>query len=378
MSENLRIMHCLRSPLGGLFRHVSDLAEAQLAHGHQVGVICDADTGGQTADQKLTEMALSLPLGVNRVNMSRKIGPSDVTAYNTIKAHIRDQKIDILHGHGAKGGAYSRLVAWSIKNSGGQISSFYTPHGGSLHYEKSSIKGRIYLKLEKAMMPMTTGIIFESAYSAQAYAEKIGPLNTASRIIPNGLHESEFAPHTPNIDAVEIIFVGELRHLKGVDVLLKALAGIRKKRPVSAHFYGDGPDTNQFIDLAKELGLTEFVDFPGRMPARAAFDTGKLLIVPSRAESFPYIVLEAGACAIPLIVTDVGGIPEIVGPHHDIMVKPGDASELENKIEEYLNNPNKFTEMAKSLQSNIHDQFTVDNMTRKICEFYIQPIIKSH
>ena len=364
--------------MGGLFRHVSDLAEAQLSLGHQVGIICDADTGGETAELQLRKLTQSLPLGVKRINMSRNIGPSDVTAYKTIRTHIRDLKIDVLHGHGAKGGAYSRLVGRSIKNAGGQILSFYTPHGGSLHYDKSSVKGRIYLKLEHAMMPMTDGIIFESAYSAQAFGEKIGPVNAASRIIPNGLHESEFTPHTPNVDAAEIIFVGELRHLKGVDVLLKAIAGIVKKKAISAHFYGDGPDTNQFIALAEELGLSECVDFPGRMPARGAFDTGKLLIVPSRAESFPYIVLEAGACAIPLIVTNVGGIPEIVGARHGMMVNPGDVDELEIKIEEYLNDSKKFNQMAKSLRNDIHDKFTVDNMTRKICKFYKHPTIASH
>jgi len=365
----LRILHCLRSPLGGLFRHVSDLAEAQVAMGHDVGIICDANSGGATADDKLAELAQTLPLGVKRVEMSRNIGRSDITAFKRTQKLVSDSRIEILHGHGAKGGAYSRLVARSLQTGQSPL-SFYTPHGGSLHYDKGSIKGRIYLALEKYMMPMTDGLIFESAYSANEYAKKIGTFETKSQVIPNGLHEIEFTPHAPKSDAVEVVFVGELRQLKGVDVLLNAISELKKSTPIRAHFYGDGPDTDDFIKQAEQLGLKDSVDFPGRMPARQAFNTGKLLIVPSRAESFPYIVLEAAACAIPMIVTNVGGIPEIMGTHREMMIRPDNVHALVAEIRKHFENPEPYRARAKSLQSDIHSRFTVAKMAEEIIDFY--------
>ena len=62
------------------------------------------------------------------------------------------------------------------------------------------------------------------------------------------------------------------------------------------------------------------------MPARAAFALGRLMVAPSRAESLPYIVLEAAAAAVPLITTNVGGIPEVFGPQAGRLVAPGDAA----------------------------------------------------
>jgi len=217
---------------------------------------------------------------------------------------------------------------------------------------------------------MTDGLIFESAYSANEYANKIGTFGTEAQIIPNGLHEIEFTPHAPRSDAAEVVFVGELRHLKGVDVLLNAIAELKKSRTIRAHFYGDGPDTDEFVELAESLGLKDDVDFPGRMPARQAFNTGKVLIIPSRAESFPYIVLEAAACAIPMIVTNVGGIPEIIGNHCEMMIRPDNVHELVAEIKKHLENHEPYRARAMSLQSDIHSRFTVANMTDEIINFY--------
>jgi glycosyltransferase involved in cell wall biosynthesis len=106
--------------------------------------------------------------------------------------------------------------------------------------------------------------------------------------------------------------MGDMRHIKGVDVLLKALALVRRKRVVTACLVGDGPEIAEFKSLAKTLGLGTSVEFPGRLPTAQALKRGKLLVLPSRAESFPYVVLEAAAARVSTIASDVGGIPEIL------------------------------------------------------------------
>ena len=127
---------------------------------------------------------------------------------------------------------------------------------------------------------------------------------------------------------------------------------------------------------AFEEEVADIVDFPGRVNVAEAFKTGRLLVVPSRAESFPYIVLEAGAAAIPQIVTNVGGIPEIMGPHSQIMTKPGNVRSLSSQIENFLNDPAPFQARASELRNHIRTQFSVEKMARKITEFYLNGLAR--
>ena len=69
------------------------------------------------------------------------------------------------------------------------------------------------------------------------------------------------------------------------------------------------------------------------MPVREAFKLGRMLVVPSRAESMPYVVLEAAGARVPMIATNVGGIPEIFGPFRDRLGPPDDAEDLRARIE---------------------------------------------
>jgi hypothetical protein len=79
-AASLNILHILRAPLGGLFRHVVDLVAGQAGRGHRVGLIVDSTTGGARADAALAELAPHLALGLQRVAISRELGPSDVQA----------------------------------------------------------------------------------------------------------------------------------------------------------------------------------------------------------------------------------------------------------------------------------------------------------
>ena len=143
------------------------------------------------------------------------------------------------------------------------------------------------------------------------------------RVIPNALQPGDFTPHRPNANAADFLFIGELRQLKGVDVLLQALARLAARREVKAVFVGGGPDAAALMAMAQELKLGGVVDFPGAMPAQAAFSLGRSLVVPSRAESMPYVVLEAAAAEMPLLATNVGGIPEIVNGTDTPLMPPG-------------------------------------------------------
>jgi glycosyltransferase involved in cell wall biosynthesis len=359
-SPSLKILHIMRAPVGGLFRHVVDLARAQAARGHRVGLITDASTGGARAEATLAELTPELALGLSRVAMSRQLGLTDIAATRHVARRIADAGADVVHGHGAKGGAYARLAA-----AGGAI-RVYTPHGGSLHYRWGSPAGFLYLGAERLMMRRTDLFLFESAYGRDAFRAKVGDPGTQVRVrvVHNGVAAAEFAPIAPAPDATDLVFVGELRLLKGVDVLIAALTQLAQAgKAASLTVVGDGPDRARFEAAAQGRAIR----FVGAMPARAGFALGRVLVVPSRAESLPYIVLEAAAAALPMIATRVGGIPEIYGPDAGALVPPDDADALARAIRAALAEPRA---EVQRLQARVRTQFSVDAMTEGVLAGY--------
>lgn len=369
---NKAVLHCLRAPVGGLFRHVVDLANAQVNLGHRVGVVCAA-SGDALTEARLLALAPKLTLGLHRLPMSRDLGLGDFKAWQQVVSIANDLGVDVLHGHGAKGGAYARLAARSAKKQNQALRCFYTPHGGSLHYAPTTMAGLFYGALERRLETWTDGILFESQFAARRYAGQIGAANCATRVVTNGLLASEFTLVECADTAADFVFVGELRLLKGVDVALKALAVVNRKRRATAVIAGGGPDAEQFKMLAQTLGLGELVTFPGVLAARAGFAMGRVLLVPSRAESLPYIVLEAVAAGLPLLATDVGGIPEIVTAPFGSLLPAGDVAALACAMEDALERPDAMRTGALGLRDAIRDRFTVQRMATAITDFYSGP-----
>jgi glycosyltransferase involved in cell wall biosynthesis len=368
---SLNILHVLRAPVGGLFRHVVDLARGQAARGHRVGVIADSSSGSARADAALADLSKVLALGLSRVPMNRQLGSSDLPAVVHVTQRAAATAADVIHGHGAKGGAYARLArnAHAIR--------VYTPHGGSLHYRWGTPAGFFYLLAERTLLRRTDLFLFESRFGRDAFRTKVGEPATLSRVVHNGVARAEFEPVIADVDATDLIFVGELRMLKGVDVLIKAVALLgRKGRNVTLTIVGEGPDRAAFETEVASQGLGHMVRFLGSMPARAAFTRGRLLVVPSRAESLPYIVLEAAAAGLPLITTNVGGIPEIFGPEAANLVPPGDPDALAEAISKALQDDVARRDAAMRLQTRVRDGFSVEIMTDAVLAAYREAIAR--
>jgi glycosyltransferase involved in cell wall biosynthesis len=349
---------------------VCDLAAEQARRGHAVGVVCDAACGDALTAPRLAALEPHLALGLFRTPMAREVGPRDIAACLAIRDRARSLGIDVIHGHGAKGGAYSRLAARALKRAGRRIVSCYTPHGGSLHYHPATPAGWIYMQLERRLAQFTDALVFESAYSAARYVAQVGRPGCVARVIPNGLGPEDFAACGAHADAADFLFVGELRRLKGVDVLLDALARVRERRPLTAMIVGAGPDAGAFKRQTRKLGIEDMVSFRGPMPAREAFRLGRALVVPSRAESLPYIVLEAAAAALPMLASDVGGIPEIVAGSDTALVRPGDTEGLARAMHELLDEPVAAYARAQRLQQIVANRFTIAAMADAVRDLY--------
>jgi glycosyltransferase involved in cell wall biosynthesis len=349
------------------------LARGLAARGHRVGVIADSSSGGAQAEAALAELSKELALGLSRTPMSRQLGVSDLPAVAHVTRRAADTNADVIHGHGAKGGAYARLArnAHAIR--------VYTPHGGSLHYRWSTPAGFLYLLAERALMRRTDLFLFESEFGRDAFHAKVGKPASLTRVVHNGVNRNEFEAIVVKPEASDLVFVGELRTLKGVDVLIDAIASLaRQGSRISVTIAGDGPDRTAFETLAAGQGLNETVRFIGSTPARLAFALGRCLVVPSRAESLPYIVLEAAAGGVPLIATKVGGIPEIFGPAACDLVAPGDPAALARAIADALREDETSRAATLSLQARVREGFSADVMTDAVLTAYRDALQHRH
>jgi len=361
-----RILQVLRAPVGGLFRHVADLTRGLVARGHAVGLVMDAADAGPRWERVIDELAAIAPLGVTRVAMARRIDLSDVSATRHMMQRIRAEAIDVVHGHGAKGGAYAR-IAGTLARRGGAPSRFYTPHGGSLHFAPSSLEGRLYHTLERMLARTSEAIFFESDFAKAGFADMLGLSSPEWPVVANGLLASEFEPIAVDPVAADVLFVGEMRTLKGVDVLIEALARLPAVR---ALLVGAGPDRAAFEESVARRGLAGRVRFADPMPARDAFARGRIVVMPSRAESLPYLALEAAAAGRPLIATDVGGIPEIFGAERSRLIPPADAEALAGAVRAALDDPSRAVAEAERLRAHVRTVFDVERMVEAIVATY--------
>jgi glycosyltransferase involved in cell wall biosynthesis len=370
--QPLRILHAVRAPVGGIIRHILDLANGQADRGHVVGIVADSLTGGERADTALAEIAPRLKLGVHRIPIRREPHVTDLFAWMRFAALVRELKPDILHGHGAKAGAFVRL-----KGRSQSTIRVYTPHGGSLHYPLTTMKGAFYSRLERALMNRTDLFLFESAFARNTYQRIVGTPAGLVKCVFNGVTASEFDPVTLADDATDVAYVGEFRHIKGADLLIDAVARLRAGgRPVTLTLGGDGEETEALKAQIERLDLGDAVRFIGHVKARYGFSKGRLLVVPSRGDSMPYVVIEAAAAGVPMVAANVGGIPEIFDSHADALFAPDNAGAMAEAIEAALNDPAAAATRAKSLRERIFAHFSQKAMVEGVMEGYREAFAK--
>jgi len=364
--QPLRILHAVRAPVGGIFRHILDLANGQAERGHHVGIIADSLTGGDRAEAALAEIAPRLKLGVRRIAIHREPHPADLLVWARFMYLIWRLKPDVVHGHGAKAGAFIRMKARSKHSI-----RVYTPHGGSLHYPLNTFKGAIYSRLERALMNSTDLFLFESAFARNTYQRTIGMPTGLVRCVFNGVTADEFDPIVLAPDPTDIVYVGEFRHIKGADILIDAVARLRADgKPVTLTLAGEGEEIGSLKNQIQQHGLAGAVRFIGHVKARDGFSKGRLLVVPSRGDSMPYVVIEAAAAGIPMVAANVGGIPEIFGTHTDALFAPNMVGAMADAIETALDDPAAALARAKSLRERIFMHFSQKAMVEGVLAGY--------
>jgi glycosyltransferase involved in cell wall biosynthesis len=140
--------------------------------------------------------------------------------------------------------------------------------------------------------------------------------------------------------------------------------------PVTLTLAGDGEELAALKAQVQKLGFAEAVRFIGHVKARYGFSKGKVLVVPSRGDSMPYVVIEAAAAGIPMVAANVGGIPEIFASHTDALFAPNIVGAMADAIETALEDPEAAQVRAKSLRERIFLHFSQKAMVEGVLAGY--------
>jgi glycosyltransferase involved in cell wall biosynthesis len=232
--------------------------------------------------------------------------------------------------------------------------------------------------VERGLLRQTDAMIFESAFAERAFSTQIFAPSCLTKVIHNGLAPAEFEPVAMSAHARDFVFVGELRDLKGWRHLLEALVGVRAPdgRAATLIMAGDGPDRADVEAQTVALGLGKRVTLAGVQPARKMFALGRCAVVPSLAESLPYVVLEAASAARPVISTNVGGIAEIFGPTAASLLPPADTTALRRAMQAFMDDPEAADREMKTRLEFIKAGFSLDHMVDQIETLYYNVIAR--
>ena len=311
-------------------------------------------------------------------NFQRNINPfKDFFAFFEILGLLFQIKPDIIHVNSSKAGGIVGLASWVYKIlSGKQIRLIFTAHGWAFNEDRPKSQIKLITFLSKLTAIFYDKIICVSEYDQKtALRNKIAPDNKLT-IIHNGIdiekisflsQEKAQKKLIGKVSPFVIGTIAEYTKNKGLVYLLKAIKNI-KDQEIDIILIGSGEnpekeELQKFIKKhnLKNINLIEFID--NAASYLKAFD---IFILPSLKEGLPYTILEAMAAEIPIITTDVGGIPEIIkNDINGILIKPKNHKLIKEKILYLINNPEISKDLSQKSKNKIAKKFSLERMIQE-------------
>lgn len=354
------VVQILRAPIGGIRKHVLDiLDEISNEQVRQIFITNLSDT-----DVDLSYLKNNKNIEVFHVDIHESPGIGDLQNIVHIFKILKNKNVNVIHGHGAKGGLYARALAKILK-----AKCIYTPHGGSLHRVHGKLKNLVYDFIEKMMVPFTDLFLFESHYTMKAFTTNVANPGKRSLVNYNGV-DFNYSPslhvyekHQP----LKLASFGLLRELKGHDIFIKACGMLKSENiPFEYVIYGNGDFEDVLVSLIKELKLEQNVKI--EKYSDNVYEKMKLydfIVHPSRFESFGYVPVEAASLNIPVISSNEGGLDEVVRPEYGFIAYKNTPEEYakivrsiyegNEKIEERIDTGRKYVQMHFSKKTMIDE-----------------------
>ncbi len=337
--------------VGGLESVVLLLAAGHQARGHRVQVL--SVIGERGHEPALHRQLAGRGVKVTPVALPGRAYGKERKAYHHLFSTVRP---DLVHTHGYRCDVLAGPVAGRLS-----IPVLSTVHG----FTGGDWKNRIYEYLQSRAWRRFQRVVAVSG-PLQRRLLSFGLRPDQVALVPNA-----FASPRPPLSRMEarqalgladsepvLGWVGRLSREKGLDVLLEALA---RTTGATLSVLGDGGERIALERLAQRLGVSERIRWHGMVPEAAtlysAFD---VFVLSSRTEGTPISLFEAMAAEVPVVVTAVGGVPDVVGEAEARIVAPESPEALAAAITAALANPEESRARARAARSRLERQFSVE------------------
>jgi glycosyltransferase involved in cell wall biosynthesis len=216
--------------------------------------------------------------------------------------------------------------------------------------------------------------VVANSIAAARQLESEGVPQGKIRTIPNGVDCSTFRPIGERRGLRRIVTVANLRAEKGHDTLVAAAPRIVRHQPdVEFCIVGDGPERAAIAEQVSARGLGSHFRFLGqRDDVPALLASSDLFVLPSRTEACPNGVLEAMACALPIVATRVGGIPELIEHGTDgLLVDAGAPDALAGALIDLMEGPDRALRLGRAARERAERSFSLDVMVARFEQLYL-------
>ena len=337
--------------------------------------ICLASNPGRDLYQSLINKEVCcIPL-----DFSKRVKPSLLTTLTKI---IKDKKIDIVHGQGARAEFYAR-IATRIAGGTKYVSTIAMPVEG---YNVPFLNKQIYRFFDRLSEKYVQRFIVVSDVLTDIMIRKHGIAAEKVIRIYNGIEIEHYDPEPMdasrnkvrhelglNEKASIIGAIGRLVWQKGFEYLIRSFPGVLKSCPdARLLLVGDGPLRTNMEVLSEALDMKDKIIFAGfRSDIKEVLASMDILVIPSLLEGFPMVTLEAMAMAKPIIATYIDGLREqIIDGESGILLPPEDPNALTTSIVKLLNDPQLAVRMGSYARKQVEKEFPLEKMIMETHEVY--------
>ncbi len=299
------------------------------------------------------------------------------------------RKIDLFHVHYAIPHATSALLAKQIlKEKAPKLIT--TLHGTDITLVGNQ---RSYLPITRYSIEQSDRVTVPSRYLQDATIKllRVAP-STRIDIIPNFVDTDKFVPAERcerkklpkslglcNKTEKLITHVSNFRPVKRVHDVVRVFAEVVKTADCQLALIGDGPERASVEELARELGVYDRICFLGKQESFVEIlQYSDVFLLPSETESFGLAALEALSCGVPVVATNVGGLPEVVRDgENGFLCPPGDIQAMSTRIAQLFAQPTLHAQMSRTARQIAVESFSAEKLNDRYENEYYQVLSQS-